>query len=306
MTPPNLFAMRILLLIATLGFAFSTCGQNWETNYAGYGRLIVTQFVGAPFPHPSRAEGHTYKDKFFPAEKHYRDSTVAIFIPRSFRPVGPVDVVVHFHGWGNSVTGALQQYDLIGQFVASGRNAVLVVPEGPRDASDSSGGKLEDADGFARFIVELRATLAAAGRLGTNVSIGRIILSGHSGGYRVMAAIVDRGGLTSQIQEVWLFDALYADADKFLAWADKSPGRLLNIYTDGGGTKDGAEAMMKLLKERGTKFLAAEDAAVTSEELRTNHLVFLHTDLRHNDVLAKRKTFRQFLETSCLNSYPPK
>ena len=65
-----------------------------------------------------------------------------------------------------------------------------------------------------------------------------------------MAAILDRGGLTAQIQEVWLFDALYAEADKFLAWADKSPGRLLNIYTDGGGTKDDAEVMMKLLKAR--------------------------------------------------------
>ena len=200
----------------------------------------------------------------------------------------------------------MQQFQLIEQFVASARNAVLIVPQGPREASDSSGGKLEDADGFARFIAELRSTLATATSLGTNVSIGRIILSGHSGGYRVMAAVLDRGGLTSQIQEVWLFDALYADADKFLAWAEKSPGRLLNIYTDGGGTKDDAEAMMKLLKEHGTKFLATEDTAVTSAELRTSHLVFLHTALSHNDVLAKRQTFQQFLETSCLDSYPPR
>jgi hypothetical protein len=29
-------------------------------------------------------------------------------------------------------------------------------------------------------------------------------------------------------------------------------------------------------------------------------LVFLSTDLSHNDVLEKRKTFCQFLKTSCL------
>jgi hypothetical protein len=115
-----------------------------------------------------------------------------------------------------------------------------------------------------------------------------------------MSAIVDRGGMSSGVKEVWLFDALYAETDKFLAWWDKQPGRLLNIYTDGGGTKDDSEAMMALLKKRGTAFLAAEETKATADELKTNKLVFLHTDLGHNDVLEKRKEFCLFLKTSCL------
>jgi hypothetical protein len=297
--------MKVLLLLLA-GLTAPALAQDLEADYTTYGRLVVTQFVTAPFPHASRTNGHTYKDKFFPADRHYRDSTVAIFIPKSFRAMGPVDVVVHFHGWGNSVAGTLKQFDLVQQFVASGRNAVLVVPEGPREASDSAGGKLEDAGGFARFVNELQATLAGVASVGTNASVGKIILSGHSGGYRVMAAILDRGGVTPQIREVWLFDGLYADADKYQAWVDQAGGRLLNIYTDGGGTKDDSEAMLKWLEQNKVKFLATEDTRVTVDELKTNRVVFLHTDLGHNDVLAKRKTFQQFAETSCLNPHPPR
>ena len=63
---------------------------------------------------------------------------------------------------------------------------------------------------------------------------------------------------------------------------------------------------MKWMAQYKVKFLAAVDTRVTSEELRTNLVVFLHTDLGHNDVLAKRKTFQLFAETSCLKPYPPK
>jgi hypothetical protein len=298
--------MRWLPSLALAAAVASASAQSWTTNYASYGQLIVTQFITAPFPHPSRAAGHWYKDKFFPADKHYSDRTVAIFRPREFRATGPVDVVVHFHGWGNSVAGTLQRFAVIEQFTASRRNAILVVPEGPREASDSAGGKLEDPGGFARFTTELEGALSQLAGLPTNTTLGRIILSGHSGGYRVMAAILERGGSRAPVREAWLFDALYAETDKFLAWAERSPGRLLNIYTDHGGTRDDSEAMMKLLSDRGIKFLKTEDALATRDELATNRFVFLHTDLSHNDVFARRQTFQLFLERSCLAAYPPK
>jgi hypothetical protein len=129
---------------------------------------------------------------------------------------------------------------------------------------------------------------------------GGIILSGHSGGYRVMAAILDRGGLSSQVKEVWLFDALYAQADKFQTWSEKQGGRLVNIYTDNRGRKGRTEEMISDLKYREVNFLASTDLAIIPPELTTNKLVFLHTDLEHNEVLSKRKTVYQFLQTSIL------
>lgn len=293
--------MKTVLLALLLAVNLAHSAGSLEPTSAALGQLIVTQFISAPFPHPSRAEGRKYKDEFYPADKHYADSTVALFIPKGFHETGHVDFIVHFHGWRNTVAGTLQQYKLIEQLVASGKNAVLLVPEGPHNAPDSGGGKLEDPEGFRRFIGETLATLKQRGVLSKDAAPGGIILSGHSGGYQVIASILDRGGLPSQVREVWLFDALYAQGDKFLAWSDKGQGRLLNIYTDGGGTKARSEEMMAILKQRGTSILVKPDPEVSSSELKTNRLVFLHTDLGHNDVVEKRQTFREFLKTSFLD-----
>ncbi len=131
-------------------------------------------------------------------------------------------------------------------------------------------------------------------------TIGRIVLSGHSGGYQVMSSILDCGGMSDQVAEVWLFDALYAQSDKFLAWSDKAQGRLINIYTDQGGTRAQTEEMMAAFKQRGTPFFSGNEGEATLADLRTNRLVFLFTGLPHDEVLNKHHTFRDLLSTSCL------
>jgi hypothetical protein len=283
------------------GATFTAAAPSLAEMYAAHGRLIVAQFASAPFPHSARADGHTYQGKHYTAKEHYSDNTVALFIPKGFRETDRVDFVVHFHGWNNTVDGALAKYHLVEQLVASGKNAVLVVPEGPHDSPDSFGGKLEDADGFKRFMDEVAATLRdRAGFQSRNFSVGRIILSGHSGGYHVIAGILDRGGLAKNADEVWLFDALYGQTDSYLGWADRTHGRLLNIYTDHGGTKDESEKLQANLTARGTPIYAAEETALKADALRTNRFVFLHTDLAHDDVMAKRNEFELFLKTSVL------
>jgi hypothetical protein len=131
-------------------------------------------------------------------------------------------------------------------------------------------------------------------------ALGNIILSGHSGGYQVISSIVDRGGLTDHVKEVWLFDALYARTDKFLAWWDKSLGRLIDIYTEHGGTKSETEKLLATLKDRGTNLFSSKDTETTPANLRENRILFLFTDLPHDDVIHKRKDFELFLSTSCL------
>ena len=293
--------MRVALIGTLLLTLTASAAELAADAYAPYGRLLILPFVSAPFPHSSRAAGYQYQGAFYSADEHYANRTVAMFIPKGFRETGRVDFVVHFHGWRNTVVGTLQQFRLIEQFAASGRNAVLLVPAGPQNAPDSAGGKLEDPDGFRCFMAEaLTGLRQRSGFAHTNFAVGGIILSGHSGGYRVVSAILEHGGLTASVREVWLFDALYARSDKFLAWSTQSDGRLLNIYTDGGGTRNRTEEMMSALQKRGKGFLVATDLAVTAPELKTNKLVFLHTDLGHNDVLAKRNTYCQFLRTSFL------
>jgi len=286
----------ILLCVLTASRLFA---GDLAEKYAALGRLIITNFNSAPFPHPLRAQGHSYQEQFFSAADHYRDGRVALFVPKDFQPGREIDFVIHFHGWRNNVSNALVQYQLPEQFAASRRNAVLIVPQGPLNAPDSFGGRLEDPDGFKRFMAEALEVLRQQG-IAADGRIGRIILSGHSGGYEVMSAILARGGLTGNIREVWLFDALYAQTERFAFWFDHYPGRFIDLYTEHGGTKGETEALKKTLSGNGVPFFSADETNATPADLRNNHLIFLFSELPHDDVVQKRETFRHFLETSML------
>jgi hypothetical protein len=291
----------ILLGILT---ASRLCAGDLAERYAPLGRLILTNFHAAPFPHPLRAQGHSYQGQFFPAADHYQDSHVALFVPKDFRPGKEIDFVVHFHGWRNNVSNVLVEYRLPEQMAASRRNAVLIVPQGPLDAPDSFGGRLEDPDGFKQFMDEALDVLRQQGIV-EDARIGRIILSGHSGGYEVISAILACGGLTEKIGEVWLFDALYAKTERFALWFDHHPGRFIDLYTEHGGTKEESEALMTALTGNGVPFFSADETKATVLDLRNNHLVFLFSDLLHDDVVQRRATFRRFLETSILEPTTP-
>jgi len=315
--------MKKFLLLLFLCASGSSFAESLVEHYSSSGQLIITQFVSAPFPHPKRAEGHTYHGEMFSAKDHYSDSSVAIFIPKGLRETGKLDFVVHFHGWRHHIGNVLPHYQPIEQLLESKRNAVLIIPQGPYDAPDSFGGKLEDAGGFERFMAEAVATLRQSSALqNTNFAVGNIILSGHSGGYQAISSILDRGGLTDHVAEVWLFDALYAQTDKFQAWFDKAHGRFIDLYTEHGGTKEETEKLMASLKQRGTSILEGKEGRavaaalpqlqsgttifegkegqVKAADLQSNRLIFLFSELPHDDVVDKHRTFREFLETSCL------
>ena len=291
-------------LVAAAALNLPTHGEDLAQHYARYGQLKIVRLAAAPFPHPARAEGHRYKSDFYPAREHYTDSSVAIFVPTDFRAKERIDVVVHFHGWKNQVERVLQRYQLIEQFSAARRNAILVVPQGPRNAPDSFGGKLEDADGFRRFIAETLAVVRTNFAISPAIVPGQIVLSGHSGGYHVISSILAHGGLTDHIKEVWLFDALYGETEKFLAWSGKRQGRFINIYTESGGTKKETEQMMERLKERGQALLTGGEADVALPSFASNQFVFLTTLLGHDEVVAGHQMFEKFLKTSCLAELP--
>src|SRR5215831_3722716 len=160
MTSPSKRVSLCLVLAGCLvGVSLVASAAALPEIHSSQGKLLLTQLVSAPFPHPQRVDGREYKGQFFLAKEHYADSTVAIFIPRGFRETARIDFVVHFHGWKNHVAKVLEHYRLIEQFQESRRNALLVIPQGPYDAPDSFGGKLEDPDGFRRFMDAVMTTL---------------------------------------------------------------------------------------------------------------------------------------------------
>lgn len=194
---------------------------TWTTSE--WGEMALLPLKSAPYPHESRAEGFTHPrtGKHYPREPHYVDSTVGFLIPRGFAlPPGEsgVDLVIHFHGHGNNVANEIPQFDFPRRLALGGRNVILILPQGPKDASDSGCGKLEDAGGLQAFVDECVETLRAAGKVPAGAKPRNIILSGHSGAYKVIGACLKHGGMENSIREVWLWDATYGQLEEFAAW----------------------------------------------------------------------------------------
>ncbi len=285
-------------LLIILIFSLSIFGSDWQTK-TGMGKLAIIQSRYAPFPHSERAQGHHYRDAHFPFEKHYNDSSVAVFIPDGFQNEGAVDLVFYFHGWGNHIEKSLEKFQLLEQFTASGKNAVFVFPQGPRDASDSFGGKLEEKNVFKNLVNEILEFLSKENII-CDKKPGRIILSGHSGAYRVIAQILNRGGLTDKIAEVYLFDALYGQFEKFTRWLDHYNGKLINIITPNGGTYENSRELLQNFEDRQMSYLEINSNDLSPEKLKNKRIIFIFTDLEHSAVI--NPYFRYFLKASGLEN----
>ena len=289
----------ITFVLAATFAAGAAVGQPLTERYADIGTMIVTTSPFTMFPHEKRAQGHTYEGKTYPADVHYSDRTVAIFVPKGFRAGDVTNLVFYFHGWRNNVDDTFAKFRVAEQLAASGVNAVLVLAEGAKNAPDSFGGKLEETGVFSSLVSDVLSTLKARGMI-ESTRPGSIVLAGHSGAYRVMAFILTRGGLTANIREVYLFDALYGQSEKFAHWIDRFPGKLVDIYTAEGGTRDQSLELMDDLRAWDIPFAAVPESAVTQDLLRKNRLVFIDSALEHNDVVAKNEQFRAFLTASTL------
>jgi hypothetical protein len=293
--------MKIISSLSLLiGILSMLHGQSLPDRYADKGELIVAQFPSAMFPHAKRDTGYWYDGKKYPAKDHYRDSSVAIFIPKGFKQGKSTNFVVYFHGWRNNIDSSFAQFKIAEQFAGSRINAILIHPEGAKNAPDSFGGKFEETNGFKRFLADILQFLAEKKKIRTK-NIGSIILAGHSGAYRVMSFILLRGGLTPSIKEIYLFDALYGQTEKFAYWIDHSKGRLIDIYTEDGGTKQESQSLMDDLEAWHIPFLSLKESDVSAHNLRKNRIVFISSDLTHNEVIAKRNQFQIYLQTNLLN-----
>jgi hypothetical protein len=269
-----------------------------QNNLGIYTKLSLNT---APFPHAKRENGYIYSNKNYSKENHYSDSSVYIFIPKNYQLSNKVDLVFYFHGWYNNIDSSLIQFNLLEQFSSANKNAIFVFPEGPKNSPDSYGGKLEEKEGFKNLVDDVLNFLLD-NHIIVKKRIGNIVLSGHSGAYRVISYILMRGGYTETIKEVYLFDALYGQTEKFVHWIENYNGRLINIYTDDGGTKNETISLLDDLSGWNIPFLHKKELLVEESELLKNKLIFIQSDLTHNDVITKRNQFFLFLKTSCLQA----
>jgi len=263
-----------LLLTATACFAQDVPGAVMFHFYSTH----------TSFPDTARAKGHLYDSVLYTASEHYRDSTVLIIAPKNLDAKKTVDFVFWFHGWRNNVDTAAAFYELTKQFIASRRNAVLVLAEAAKNSPDSYGGKLENPGDFKALVADVLQGLKAQKLVPQNCVSGHILLGGHSGAYRVMARIIKNGQMP--IDEAMLFDALYAETDIFMDWikAD-SKHRFIHLFTDHGGTLEESKHMNKLLDQAKISYLQVEEKDLTPKELQQYPIIFIHSLKQHNDIV---------------------
>ncbi|HVS93283.1 MAG TPA: hypothetical protein VHE59_14695 [Mucilaginibacter sp.] len=247
------------------------------------------------FPDTGRANGHVYDKVLYGVAEHYRDSTVLIVAPKHLDAKKQVDLVFWFHGWRNNIDTAAVKYQLTRQFLASHLNAVLVLAETAKDSPDSYGGKLENPGVFSALTADVLDGLRLRHLTSKNCKAGHILLAGHSGAYRVMARILKNGQMP--VDEVVLFDALYAETENFMNWIKEDQShRFIDIYTDHGGTDDETRGMMKLLDTAQLAYVQAEENKVTPQLLKDNRLVFIHSLNEHDKIIANPDNFLLFLQ----------
>lgn len=240
--------------------------------------------------------------------------TVLVFVPRHYRPAPTgVGFVVHFHGHNTTAERAIAAHQLREQLDDSKQNAILVVPQLAVMAADSSAGRLEAQDGLARMlrdVVALLETRDARIELGASApapdaNIGRVVVSAHSGGYHAAACAIKQGGVA--IQEVYLFDALYADTDVFRDWVIRGRGKPMGSrhklvsYFTGGNTEANTKHMFAELEAAGVSCVhEVIEGTLSREDLTHAEAVSIRTSLTHGAVTSELNSLRDCLYASAL------
>ncbi len=283
--------MRIILLLLLFLQSLSSFAQTEK--------IFRITSAYTSFPDTGRAKGHMYSNVLYTTAEHYNDSSVLIIVPPQLKTKKTVDVVCWFHGWRNNIDSASVYFELTKQFLASNRNAILILPETTKDAPDSYGGKLEQKAVFKKLLQDVLDKLKTEKVVGKKTQIGNVVLAGHSGAFRVIAHILQNGEV--EVKQTILFDALYSQVDKFTNWIQSDTShQFIHLYTNkGGGTDEVSLEMMKGLLNKNIAFINPEEETVDASMLRTNQVIFIHSLKEHNDVINRPDhNFRLLLENS--------
>ena len=261
-----------------------------------YGTIYKYELNNTSFPHKNRTDGHIYNGQQYNAADHYSDSSVLIFIPNHFIQSDSIDMVFYFHGWWNNIDSSLVRFNLIEQFYRSQKNAILVLSETAKNAPDLFGGRVEEKDVFKNLTIEIVEKISSI--YDKSFEVGDVSLAGHSGAYRIISYILLHGGVTENIEAVFLFDALYADTEKYTYWIDNYNGKFINIYTPNGGTKAESENLITCLNGWGIPHLNIDSDDFTSDILKNERIIIIKSELGHNEVIHTKNQFQKFIEST--------
>ena len=251
----------------------------------------------------------------------YKDPTVIVFVPHHFRVKSDyrIDALVHFHGYRDTAAEAMKRHQLREQLYDSKQNAIMVFPQGPVNSEDMGGGKLDEQDGLVNLLTEVRETLqtpslqARLDKSGipSKARIGKVILSAHSGGFRVVSYCLEIGGFN--VNEVYLFDALYGRTGSFQNWVASTYAtqgtmaerhKLVSFYSGETPTIEN-KRLMWLFDKAGIEYVheQIEGSELSKRDITKARAVFVRTQSAHDRVLFSTNALRDCLFASCLDRH---
>lgn len=253
-------------------------GVDWTTD--AWGTWSIAPYATAPFPYGGSS---------------YDDPSVLVQVPAGFGDAS-MGEVLHIHGHNATLADVVADQYLREQASLSGRNALLVVPQGPENAADSDFGRLDTPDGAKNL---LRDTIAVAYRDGLILrpELGPVVVTSHSGGYYATAQILDHGGV--DVTGVHLFDSLYGYESTFEDYVTGG-GRFVSVYTSGGGTDDNNEALRSTLKKDGVTVGESFD----DDTLDAWRVIIGYSEASHSGCVSEDRNYGRWLWSSGLPRAP--
>ena len=102
------------------------------------------------------------------------------------------------------------------------------------------------------------------------------------------------------VQEVFLFDALYSQVDKFMYWINQDQrNHFIHWFTNhGGGTDEMSYTMMQQLKDQHIDYLLTDEMAIKPDIIKNNRILFVHSLREHNVIINNPNDFQLLLENS--------
>ncbi|MCO4744297.1 MAG: hypothetical protein KC912_05875 [Proteobacteria bacterium] len=218
----------------------------------------------------------------------WTDPTVWIWIPDGLE--APFATVTHLHGHNAVVADMLSTKHLPDLFAVAGRNAVVIVPQGPVSAASGDFGKLMQDGGHAALVQDVVGLLYRDALVDLPKTEG-VVLTSHSGGYRATARIIEDGGLP--VDQAHLYDSLYGQSATFESFALRG-GVLRSNYTTSGGTGANNTALASALSSAGES--VSDD--FSDAGLRGSSISIGWTPATHAEVMRDDRNMQRWLEVA--------
>ncbi len=252
---------------------------SWEED--AWGLRATVALPSAPYPYGDAA---------------YDDPSVLIFAPAALSDQGEVGVVTHIHGHNATLAEVVAAQYLVEQHALSGRDAVLVVPQGPEEASSGDFGRLMQPGAHAALVRDALSVMYRDGVL-LRPSAGAQVITAHSGGYYCTATILEDRG--AEIDAVHLFDALYGFEWTYQDYVEGG-GVFRSVYTASGGTDDDNVALAADLEAAGYTVGTAFD----DESLEATDLSIGYSSASHSGCVSEGRAYARWLARSGLPRSP--